>query len=92
MRTEYICPICGYSRLRENPMISYEICACCGYEFGTMMYWIDNEVYDLGNGEENEIVYKKVRDLWLAHGCPWFRKELRPKNWNLDSQLHNIKG
>lgn len=34
-----ICPVCGYDGLVEPPFDSdgnpsYEICSCCGYEFG----------------------------------------------------------
>ena len=34
-----ICPVCGYSHLKEGPCdefgcSTYEICPCCGFEFG----------------------------------------------------------
>lgn len=36
---KYICPICGYDKLLEPPYDeynnpSYEICPCCGFEYG----------------------------------------------------------
>lgn len=35
---KYICPVCGYSGLREVPYDKYvygsdEICVCCGFQF-----------------------------------------------------------
>ena len=38
-KKKYICPVCGYDRL-EEPVYdeigepSFEICSCCGVEFG----------------------------------------------------------
>lgn len=34
-----MCPVCGYEGLKESPVSrqntpSYEICSCCGFEFG----------------------------------------------------------
>ena len=36
---KYICPVCGFNDLKEAPFglnqePSYEICPCCGFEFG----------------------------------------------------------
>lgn len=38
-KQKYICPICGYDRLDEpaydeNSLGSFDICPCCGNEFG----------------------------------------------------------
>ena len=35
----HMCPVCGYIGLNEQPYDdngcpSYEICSCCGFEFG----------------------------------------------------------
>lgn len=90
MGKNYICPICGYDGLSKEPEASYEICPCCGYEFGTMMYWIGNETYDLGVGDEDAATYRTIRNIWIQHKCPWFREDRRPTGWNMATQLKNI--
>lgn len=35
----FTCPVCGFDGLEESPVrgqdaLSYEICPCCGFEFG----------------------------------------------------------
>ena len=39
MKKKYFCPVCGFNGLKEPPYgkqgePSYEVCPCCGYEFG----------------------------------------------------------
>ena len=39
IKKKYICPVCGFDQLNEPPYDdknnpSYEICSCCGFEFG----------------------------------------------------------
>ncbi len=78
----YICPVCGYNELDEAPYDnngnpSYNICDCCGFEFG----------YDDGS---EEISFKEYRKKWIDEGSKWFRSEKKPKIWNLSNQLKNI--
>ena len=84
MREEknFICPVCGLAKLREplynnssNP--SYEICVCCGFEFG-----FDDNL--------KRQTYDSYRTKWLEEGAKWFRQELKPDGWNLQEQLKNI--
>jgi len=74
-----VCPICGFDKLKEAPFSkegapSYEICACCGFEFGF------DEI------ECRDVYLKK----WIEHGSKWFVPELKPRDWNLEEQLKNI--
>ncbi|QOY36647.1 hypothetical protein AWH56_002945 [Anaerobacillus isosaccharinicus] len=78
----YICPICGYDKLEEIPYDkegnpSYEICSCCGFEFG----------YD--DHSEGK-TFAEYRQLWIENDCKWFNEDERPKNWSLKQQLVNI--
>ena len=78
---KYICPVCGYSDLEEPPrdkngMPSFDICDCCGVEFG---------YEDLT--EESMIKYRKK---WIETGGEWFIKESKPNNWTMQEQLKNI--
>ncbi|WP_040214192.1 hypothetical protein [Clostridium polynesiense] len=78
----YICPVCGYDKLREEPYDndgnpSYEICNCCGFEFG----------YDDSSEGRNFETYRK---RWIEKGASWFNLKARPVEWDLEKQLINI--
>lgn len=78
----YICPVCGFNQLEEVPYDkdgnpSYEICSCCGFEFG---FDDGSEGYSIEN----------YRTKWIRDGCNWFNLESKPKNWDLKRQLINI--
>jgi hypothetical protein len=76
--SQKICPVCGYDGLEEPAYdeagcASFEICPCCGIEFG----------YDDAQKTHNEL-----RNLWLGSGCPWHSLENRPPaGWNAEQQL-----
>jgi transcription initiation factor IIE alpha subunit len=79
----YICPVCGYTGLYEQPYdkngcASYEICPCCGFEFG----YDDN---DQGK------TFKQYREKWILNGASWFNEKRKPEKWNLKEQLKNLK-
>lgn len=81
----YICPICGYDGLDEPPYDefgfgSWEICSCCGFEFG-----IENE-----NGASKSL-FDMLRKRWIEFGAKWKYPEDQPEGWNLELQLKNIK-
>ena len=82
MSDKYICPVCGFPDLDEPPYDngnpSYNICDCCGFEFG----------YDDGS---EEMSFETYRKKWIDEGAKWFTKESKPNNWNLKQQLLNIK-
>lgn len=81
----YKCPVCGYDKL-NNPIYdnngfgTYEICVCCGFEFG---------VDDYPNKEES---YRIWRVNWIKNGCKWFSKHKKPdKDWNALSQIIKLE-
>lgn len=78
---KYKCPVCGYPDLEEPPRDgngrpSFDICDCCGIEFG----------YE-DCTEENIIKYRKK---WIESDGEWFSKDSKPNNWNMEQQLKNI--
>ena len=77
--TSFQCPVCGYGALKEAPYDSsgsgsFEICPCCGFEFG----------YDDQSEGKSHADYRKD---WLAKGAEWFMPQYKPKRWNLERQL-----
>jgi hypothetical protein len=55
------------------PAVPYNICPCCGTEFG-----VDNRTAD----------YPTLRRNWIAAGMPWFDDITSPaKNWSPFLQL-----
>ena len=84
MRKKYTCPVCGFDDLEEPPYNaqrepSYEICPCCGFEFG----------FDDGGQAQS---FDSFRLRWIESGAAWFRPELKPNNWDLHKQLKNRGG
>ena len=81
MKDKYYCKVCG-NELANAPWgidgttPTYEICPCCGVEFG-------NEDYTLES-------VKRYREQWIYNGAKWFRVKMQPKNWDLGKQLGNI--
>ncbi len=81
----FICPVCGWQGLIEaldEPMSTYEICSCCGTEFG----------YDLSYFSE----VKEIRRRWLVSGAPWFYNSsdvfpAKPENWSQDIAEEQIR-
>ncbi|WP_115995534.1 hypothetical protein [Cohnella lupini] len=58
----YICPVCGLDELRMQPYDekgneSFEICKCCGFEFG-----VDDLLY----------TFETYRVEWITNGAKWF--------------------
>lgn len=79
----FVCPVCGYDKLIEKPYNSYgcasfEICSCCGFEFG---------FDDVDQG----FTFEEYRNKWVTQQFPWFSPQEKPENWNLLEQLKNIR-
>jgi hypothetical protein len=56
-----------------HPPIDYNICPCCGTEFGL---------------DDVELTHAELRLRWLSNGALWFSDELRPQlTWNPFVQL-----
>lgn len=80
-KEEHYCRICGlyiedepWGNDGQSP--TYEICPCCGVEFG-------NEDFNLLSIEE----YRKE---WLENGANWFDKKSKPILWDVNKQLMNV--
>ena len=78
---DYHCSVCGYLMDElpwgaNNLTPSYEICPCCGMEFGFEDYRLD--------------LVRTYRQKCIDQGAVWFDKKDRPSNWDLMKQLKNI--
>lgn len=87
-KNKYICPVCNFDGLDEPPYNScgsgsYEICPCCGFEFG-----LDDFGYD--SYEKAHAVWRKK---WIDNGCIWWssQENRKPKDWDPIKQLNNNK-
>ena len=64
-----------YSRIFGAP--SYEVCDCCGFEFGN----------DDDPGTGSAISFQEYLQEWIDDGEIWFSDRKRPDLWSLDDQL-----
>ena len=70
LKANHMCPVCGYPSLEEPPRSetnrgSFEICPCCGFEFGY-------------TDEAKGISYEEWRRRWIAKGMPWSARSVLP--------------
>ena len=70
VEARFTCPICGCRELEKPPRSettggSYEICPCCGCEFGY-------------HDEDQGISDQEWRRRWVAKGVPRFDRSTRP--------------
>ena len=80
-----ICPVCGFDDLDSAPYDnngnpSYEICSCCGFEFGF-------------HDSSEHMTFEKYREEWMLRGFPFEFKPDIPNIWNeeiMRKQLLNI--
>jgi hypothetical protein len=77
--TNYLCLVCGYNGLKEPPYDkhgapSYEICPCCGFEFGFE--------------EQGNMVH--FRKEWIKKGAQWFTPVAKPVPWDFKKQLAKL--
>ena len=79
-KEHFACPVCGYMGLdhpaySESGCASYDICRCCGTQFG----------YDDANRS-----YESLRAQWLVGGAKWWSDARpAPNNWSAVEQLEN---
>ena len=78
MRNSFACKVCGFlhdsrpwGETGHEP--SFEICSCCGVEFG----------YE----DATPLAAQTYRSNWIKQGCPWFEPGRRPPAWNLEDQM-----
>lgn len=69
----FLCPVCYFNQMPDPPE-DYNICPCCGTEFG-----LDDEFKH----------HMQLRQEWIEGGMKWFFRE-PPPFWNPASQLTNI--
>ena len=68
----HMCPVCGYPDMEDAPQ-DYEICDCCGTEFGD---------------HDFDKPHKQLRQEWILNGAPWFSEYTsKPWEWNAFVQL-----
>src|SRR5262245_11884475 len=58
----------------------YEVCDCCGFEFG----------FDDEPGTGPGVSFDEYRHEWIAGGCAWFTPPQRPEDWSLERQLQAV--
>ena len=81
--TTNVCPVCGFDKLVESPRnrtggASFEICSCCGFQFGV-------------TDDDQGISYDDHRQQWIANGMAWTSTGKKPaKGWNPQTQLGNL--
>lgn len=56
---------------------SYEVCPCCGFEFGN-----DDEP-----GTADPVSFGEYLSDWIRRGAEWFDPSACPSGWNLEKQL-----
>jgi hypothetical protein len=56
---------------------SYEVCACCGFEFGN----------DDNPGTSAPASFEEYIREWIRLGCVWFDPTKKPPGWQLMDQL-----
>ncbi len=77
---KYPCPVCGWPELELPPRgeggeASFEICPCCGFEFG----------YD---DDSEGLTYGQARAQWIAGGMKWWSESrMAPVDWDAAGQL-----
>jgi len=74
-----ICPSCGLTGVHPRDdfgCATFEICECCGMEFG-----YEDSTIESTRGH---------RERWLAAGAQWFEPKAKPQGWNLELQLANL--
>ena len=76
-----LCPVCGYDDLDEAPRdeldcASFEICPCCGTQFG-----YDDAARD----------HASLRDEWVGTGMAWWSRSHKPPiGWDPAEQLGRL--
>lgn len=77
----YACRICGTEQLDppwgvDGQTPNYDICDCCGVEFGYEDMSVDS--------------IKVYRQKWVESSADWYRKKNKPQEWSLEKQFQNI--
>lgn len=81
MVNNFACRVCGNIQLEppwgeDGLCPNYEICDCCGVEFGY--------------GDCTLKAIQASRKNWLECGAGWKYPSNKPTNWSLEEQMKNI--
>lgn len=81
MEINYRCRVCGLKQSDkpwgdDNKTPTFEICDCCGVEFG----YEDSTPQGINN----------YRQKWIETGAKWMNPNEKPDDWNLEVQLAEI--
>jgi hypothetical protein len=66
----YTCPVCYYTGMQDPPR-DYNICECCGTEFGN---------------DDEALSHEELRTRWIESGAKWYFRSA-PVGWNPWTQL-----
>lgn len=88
------CPVCGYTLLSvvyEHKSPDYEICSCCGTEFGYHDgVWVGDKVYS----EEHLERLAELRLQWINDGMIFHHVNDpfngKPSNWDAKAQILSL--
>jgi hypothetical protein len=91
MKRRYRCPVCGFPSLEEaDPngplglfLGTYEICFCCGTEFG----------FDIQMTTPEDVAdqIRQRREEWIADGHKWWYSSIPPPpDWDWEEELRAI--
>ena len=79
---DHFCRVCGLDQEEaiwgeDGKTPSFEICSCCGVQFGY--------------GDDNPEQCRRVRKHWIEkEGAKWSWPKGKPENWSLEEQLKQI--
>jgi len=86
MNRLHVCSVCGFEGLEEPIFIdgeyskTYEICSCCGFEYG---FSEDNDVihgFITIPEEFLEVAFQLYRKKWIEEGMKIFNPDTIPEN------------
>lgn len=77
----FFCRVCGldqqeYPWGEDNDSPTFDICACCGAEFGYHDCTLEG--------------IREHRKRWLSNNGKWAEEAAKPSNWSLKEQMKNI--
>ena len=78
-----LCRVCGLEHTGftwgfDGAKPSFEICACCGVEFG--------------NDDSTHEGVRRAREKWMKSGYLWADPTRKPYGWQPDEQVARLEG
>lgn len=81
----HVCLVCGYPDLEHAPRGregggSFEICPCCGYQYGV-------------DDDDRQVTPEAWRAGWVKEGMLWWSRGIAaPEGWDARAQLRTVIG